>query len=342
MTELVPQVVVGTIVEDGVIRSEEENVAFGGVDYRAQWDAIRLQLGRTHADEVIRAHVEAVMAESPEMPSREANMKAISELWKVHQFKDRKLQYIMVDGQVKAIASTDHLLIPPEEVLEIAKLVMPEGRSWAGFENGLIQELKETLPGIRTGFQLDPGNIMTRRAIRMGFSVSVILCTNPLSFIGVGHLNRFKVGGWSGNDKILRVKAKAELADRIREALVEGKGGAGNFLETVEQSKKVHVTEDQAKTLLTAFPLAYSAGASTIKQVVARFQKEERTLWGMAQAASYVAMHGDFKKGAKNLDAGLATAGAAYIGITDVPETTGIAKKWLSEVKGIKDLSTWV
>ena len=338
-----PQVVVGTIIEDGVIRSEEGvNVAFSGVDYRPRWDAIRLHLGRTHADSVIRSHVEAIMEEEPELVKRDANTKAIDELWTAHKFRGRKLQYIMVEERVKAIASLDHLLIPPEEVLSIAKSVMPEGRTWAGFENGLIQELKETLPGIRTGFMLDPGNIMTRAAIRMGFSVSILLCTNPLSFIGVGHLNRFGVSGWKGNDKILRVKAKAELADRIKEALVEGKGSAGNFLEAVEQSKKVHVTEDQAKTLLTAFPLAYSAGASTIKQVVARFQKEERTLWGMAQAASYVAMHGDFKKGAKNLDAGLATAGAAYIGITDVPETTGIAKKWLSEVKGIKDLSKWV
>ena len=337
-----PQVVIGTIQEEGVVRSElGENVPFKAVEYRPRWDALRLHLGRTHADQVIKSHVEAVMEEEPELDKRSANMRAIDELWQVHKFKERQLQYIMVGDVVKAIASLDHLLIPPEEVEQIARSVNPELGRWSGFD-GLLSEIKESLPGIRVGFHLDPGNIMTRRAIRVGYGVSVILCTNPLSFIGVSGLNRFGIGGWKGNDKILRVKHREELPTRIMQAIDGTTGEARDFLDTVEQSKKVHVTDDQAKTLLTAFPLAYSAGKEVIKQVVSRFQKEERTLWGMAQAASYVAAHGSFGPAAKSLDKGLAVAGAAYVGITDVPKTTEIAKKWLTEVKGIKDIKEWV
>lgn len=332
--QLEPVVHIGTLKDMGTIETKEnELVGFSDIDARALWSYLRLEMGKKKADSEIKTF---------RLGHKGIDALKLAYFNLKDQLKQRELQFIMVGDEVKAVASLDHLLIPPQEVLDIAMNAMPSLQPHPVFPGRLSTELDDQLPGVNLYYSLDPGNILTRRAIRMGYSIHVLLCTNPLSYMGIGHLNRFKIGGFGGEvDKILRVKRKNELGNSIKTSIERSVENLGEFTEMVEQSKKVHVTETQAKILLTAFPTAYGAGKPVVKQIIERYSKEDKTLWGLAQATSYIARYGSFSQNAKSMYDKLATAGAAYVGIMDLPETTDLANKWLLEKKDI-DIKEWL
>lgn len=338
-----PVVVVGTMPAMGVIETQDgEHVSFEEMSWRSKWSFIRLQLGRTAADKKIKSLIEEYKVAHPNWSSETARRMVLEALLsRIIDTSQREIQFILLGDIVKAVATTDHLLIPPQEVLEIAYRIDPGLKTAENFEG--VTKVLEEIPGLELGFQLDPGNILTRRAIRIGYNARVMSCMNPLSYIGVGNLNRFKPGGYfEGLSKILRIKRKVDLEDRIRDALEGTEGNLSALKDMIENSKKVQVTPRQAKILITAFPVAYSAGMNTVKQIYTYFRDTQKeTLWGLAQAASYVARHGDFHKNARDLDKTLGVVGAAYLGITDVDETASLAEEWLKTTKKV-DLSEWI
>ena len=287
---------------------------------------------RTKADALIHGYKEIYGEGAVEMAFDEA----------LENNNQRTMQYIMVDGKVEAVATTKHLLIPAEEVMEIARRVSPSLQPQENY-TGLLQELDVELPGVKVSWQIDPGDILTRRAIRMGTALRVISCFNPLTFVGSGGFDRFfgEYGGRvASHEKILRVEHKVDLEERIKEALTGSESSVESLKAEIENAKKVQVGLWDAKVLLTAFPVAFSAGKKTVRQIVKRYKSEDQTLWGLAQAASYVARYGEFRGNAKVMDRKLAVVGAAYFNISDVKGVADNCRKWL-KMKGIK-INDWL
>lgn len=337
-----PQVLVGVMPKMGEISTGAGITPFGEMSDRARWSFLRLQMGKTTADDKI-----SLMKEYPsikKIPKRERTGVIFNSL--CHSYNllgehQREIQYILIGGDVYAVASTKHLLIPPEEVLTVAGKYTQGLQASSNLE-GVVQDLEE-LPGLKLGFNLFPGDIVTRRAISIGYYCRVISCFNPLTFVGVGHLSRFFSGRINeGFEKVLRIETKKELDDRIRDAIASSVDGLQNLKDAIADSKSTDVAWIDAKILLAAFPSAYSAGEATVKQIWAQYRKEDQTVWGMAMAVSWVARHGEFSKAAKDkFNTGLATAAAAYLAVDDIEKVAEQSQKWLKEVKHI-DLSKWL
>lgn len=317
----------------GMIRTQNgETVRFSKMSGRAAWSYVRLQAGsRIRADAAIRDYRERLEKELGREVRKAELMPRILEQWVPTLDNQREIQFIFSDDKVVAVASTKHLLIPAEEVMAIARRVSPGLQPQENF-TGLLQEFEE-LPGITLSWHLDPGDILTRRAIRMGVGLRVISCFNPLTFVGASGFDRFfgTYGRANKHEKILRVERKIDLEDRIRDALA----GSGSQIEAIKEeianAKKVNVKFEDAKVLLTAFPISYSAGKKTVKQIVERYRIEDQTLWGLAQAASYVARHGEFRSNAETIDRKLAVVGAAYFNISDVDGVADNCRAWLKK-----------
>jgi hypothetical protein len=329
------QVVTGTLQDWNTVEDKEGNQwPFVTTQNRAMWAWLRFNMGFKEADAAIKENEHGCKASSLQ---RTLDAEAPS------LFGKKELQFIIVGGDLRTVASTEHLIVPPERVTEIALGIKPDLRSEKGF-GGLLSPLEE-LPGLKVQFQFDPGDIFTMRAIGVGFGVRVITCTNPLSFLGAGSLNGLMGPAGSRDmgglyEKILRFRNEDELEGKIQRA-IEGIGPKAELLKEQIQYAKVHpLTEGQADTLLTAFPAAYNAGQDTVKQIKNRYAKEDKTLWGAAQATSYVAAHREAKRASEKLDRNLASAGAAMIFVKDVQETNDRCLNWLENVRKL-DLNDW-
>jgi hypothetical protein len=297
------------------------------------WAWLRFNMGFKKADALINEQTGG---------QGERLQKALEAEYESH-FGKKELQFIIVDGELRTVASTEHLIVAPEKVTKIALSINPDLKKEKGFD-GLLAPLEE-IPGLKIKFQFDPGDIFTMRAIGVGFGVRVITCTNPLSFLGAGSLNGLMGPAGSKDmgglyEKILRFRSETELETKLK-AAIEGVGPKAERLKEQINYAKVHpVTEGQADTLLTAFPAAYNAGEDTVKQIKNRYKKEEKTLWGMAQATSFIAGHREAKRQSEKIDNALASAGAAMIFVKDIKETNDRCLKWLQEVRKL-DLNKW-
>lgn len=320
------QVVIGEMSQLGDrIHTDGGNlVPVNGIDDRAAWSWVRLQMNsRIKGDEYVKAQ---------EVGPGGKGVAAYERLLHTTE-NQRQLQYIISDDVIKAVASTKHLLLAPEEVIEVAKKVDEALHAEANF-SGLVKQIRD-LPGFSINYQLDPGNIFTREAIRMGFNLRVKGCFNPLSFLGGGGFNRF-IGTRNPQGKferILRVEHKVDLEERIRESILSSGEAVEELGETIENSKKIQLSPDQAKTLSVAFPSAWSFGKGIIDQVIHRYREEDQSLWGLAQAASYVARHGEHSGNAKYADTRLGVVGAAYLNVSDVDTVVDKCKEWLEKAE---------
>jgi hypothetical protein len=328
------QVITGTLadlntVEDG----EGKEYGFTAGQSRAMWAWLRFNMGFKKADAEIDAQTGGKAQKLQK--ALDANAERF--------FGKKELQFIIRDDELVTVASTEHLIVPPETVTKIALSINPDLHKEKGFE-GLLAPLEE-IPGLKVNFQFDPGDIFTMRAIGVGFGIRVITCTNPLSFLGAGALNGLMGPAGSKDmgglyEKILRFRNEDELEEKIKRA-IDGVGPKAEMLKEQLQYAKVHpLTAGQADTLLTAFPAAYNAGEDTVKQVKARFKKEDKTLWGAAQATSFIAGHREGKRQSEKMDNNLASAGAAMIFVKDIKATNDRCLNWLQNVRKL-DLSKW-
>jgi len=313
------QVVVGELTNPQTIKTAENSVKIGEWDDRARWSWLRLQRGR-RVDDEIKASLEAE--------------KEWSDIFKqLMPQKQRPVQYIMIDGDVKAVASTKHLLIPPEEVTEAARDICTRQELEQDYAlDGLIGREGE-VAGIQVGWQIDPGNILTRRAISVSSWASTVLCTNPLSWAGIGNFGRF--GLKPEHTRVLRIQDKTELRPRLERAITTARKEVKALEDLIERSKTTKVKPQEARMILAAFAKAYRIGLKSIKEVTRLLEVHPRTTYGMAQAASWEARHGEsFRKTADGevstrTRQAMATVGAACLLIEQPEPTYQQAMKWL-------------
>jgi len=333
-------VVVGVLETPNIIRTEEgERISISGIHGRAAWSWLRLQAGRRIDDEIkqaIEAEAQRRKMEVKDLPRDVRYDVVLGMLEQMLENTQRPVQYIIDGDYVKAVASTQHLLIPPEEVQAVANQILAE-RGGLKFKTdpileGLVATDEKEVAGLYLGFHLHPGDILTRRAISVSSWIYTILCTNPLTWAGIGNFGRFGIG--SEHERVLRIQKKSELRPRLEKAIDEAAKNIDTLKQMVEYAKKNKVDPKEARVILTAFSKSYGIGDKVIQELLERLNVEDKTTWGMSQAASYVARHGEnFRKTPEGQKSrarqSMATVGAASLLIEDPSLTYEKAMKWL-------------
>ena len=353
--------IVGKLLDSNTIKpsSRQANVDIGSWDYRAMWSFLRLQFGRG-IDETIKAYMAKLEDQRGHRMSREERE---PEMWKffvkqVNLIGDaRKIQFIFYSDHVLAVASLQHLLIPPEDVYDMAGRIIQE--HYPQFKDFNVQGLAgatyevQELPMFKSGIQIYGGCITTRQAITVSSWLSVNSCFNPLSWLGIGGFRSFFAGTTDEYERLLRIKVKEDLEPRLRQdieiALDKNKSVKGRIAEV----QKRHVKKSEAEIIMAALGLSYQLGVGTVDQVLQRLEHEAKTQWGMSMASSYVAAHGKFKAApdAKpmfndygNVRQKLSTISAATLLIDDIRDTKDKSVDWLKahvksgEIPSLDDL----
>lgn len=324
------QVLVGTLADLDRVRTLQGEAKVKGFDDRAMWSWLRLHYTKQIDEEIKK------VAEQMGLKSKDRTP-ALQELILEHLIdsrKQREIQYIISDGKIKAVATTKHLLIPPEEVEAVAYEVLKTSKLEVDRDpnlKGLISNT-DTVGGLRYGFHVFPGDILTRRAVSVSAYVGVIMCLNPLTWAGIGNFGRFGLA--PKHERILRIQVKSELRPRL-EAAVQGAGKEISALKKmVEYAKANKVDPREARIILSAFSKSYSIGDKVVQELLGRLESEDRTTYGMSQAASYVARHGESWKKPKegqeeHARQSMAVVGAATMLVKDPKVTCEKALHWL-------------
>jgi len=326
------QVLIGELADLNKVRTEEGEQTVRGFQDRAMWSWLRLQRGRS-----VDAEIQEAAKEMGAMATPIDRTAVLEELILEHLIdtrKQRQLQYIIADGQIKAVATTKHLLIPPEEVVAVAYDVLDAARVKGEGDPSLrgIVATTEEVGGLRYGFHVFPGDILTRRAISVSSYVQVIMCLNPLTWAGIGNFGRFGLA--PEHERILRIQKRTELRPRL-EAAIKGAGQEISALKKmVEYAKKNKTDPREARVILSAFSKAYELGDRVIQELLGRLQEEDPTTYGMSQAASWTARHGEsFRKIPEGQESharqSMAVVGAASLLVEDPHLTYEKAMTWL-------------
>jgi len=325
---------IGTLADLNKVRTEEGTTDVKGFQDRAMWSWLRL-----HHTKRIDQEIKDLAGK---MNQRGPNLKliykpALEELILEHLVDDkaqRQIQYIIADGEIKAVATTKHLLIPPQEVEAVANEILQATRITVEEDphlKGLVATT-ETVGGLRYGFHVFPGDILTRRAISVSAYVGVIMCLNPLTWAGIGNFGRFGLS--PKHERILRIQKRSELRPRM-EAAIKGAGQEISALrKMVDYARTNRVDPREAKIILSAFSKSYGIGDKVIQELLGRLESEDRTTYGMSQAASWVARHGESWKKPKegqeeHARQSMAVVGAASLLVEDPRLTREKAEKWL-------------
>lgn len=360
------QVVVGKLVDPENIENFEARTVqdprgftAGHWDKRAMWSWLRLNYGRktidpvitetlTTAEEAVRekhGYLESKWRYIPDFVRQEITLersRALEGLFKIRVlskevYDQRKLQYILEGQTVMAVASLDHLLIPPEEVYAVGKQIFAA----SGIQlkvpehgiHGLVGFIKE-VQGLKFGLQFFGGNILTRQAIKVGCFVKVLMCTNPISWMGVSGFM-----GWitkpDNYERVLRIKVRTELEPRITQAISGAQQQLADLEGRIEHTKEVPLSSDAAKALTAAMGMSYGLGAKTIEQVLEGFEGETQTQWGLSMAMSYVAAHGEFRAAPEGSvdyrNQKLSTISGVLLTIDDIKAAEQKSLGWLKE-----------
>jgi len=324
------QVLIGTLADLNRIRTEQGEETVQKFQDRAMWSWLRL-----HNTKRIDAEIKAAAQQMGITSGRKTAV--LEELVLEHLIEDKpqkNLQYIIMDGQIKAVATTRHLLIPPEEVEAVAYEVLKASKVEVEEDphlRGLIATT-DTVGGLRYGLHIFPGDILTRRAVSVSAYVQVVQCLNPLTWAGIGNFGRFGLA--PEHDRILRIQKRSELLPRL-EAAIQGAGKEVSALKKmVEYAQKKQVDPREAKVILSAFSKSYGLGEPVIKELLGRLQQEDPTTYGMSQAASWIARHGEeFRETPEGKESharqSMAVVGAASLLVEDPHLTADKAMTWL-------------
>lgn len=352
------QVIIGHLQSPAIIKAKPKSLTtkyapVNDWDHRAMWSWARLQYGRT-IDQRIKDHFEMIETMKDARLSkkeRKAEMELLFADLVAEQKKPRMLQFIFDGDKVMAVASLKHLLVPPAEVYDMAKRIL--GKNYGqpkliGIRqlNGLAYEVKQQ-SGFKLGLQVFGGTITTRQAITLTSWLRVEMCLNPLSWLGIGGFGSLGIGG-SGFERILRIKVKADLEPRLRAGIEQALGNMGAIEGRVSKAEKIRLDQEEARIIASALGLSYSLGAKTISQILERYEKEPKTLWGLSMASSWVAAHGKFKKTPnkqdRQVEQKLSTIAGAAILIDDIKAAKEKSLVWLKahvkdgKVKSIDEL----
>jgi len=327
-------VVVGKLADPLEIETEpRKRVLIKDWDSRAIWSYLRLVHGRTIDDKIKESlEKEKQRLEKEGEDKEQAIREVFIELHKPNE--DRPLQFIMSSNNVVAVASMKHLLIPPAKVYETATQILGSSLSSSQGLYGQVL-LEDGFAGIKTGYQIDAGDLTTRTAIRVGVFARVEMCFNPLSWLGVSGLSRFAVP--SDYERILRIKKLNELYPRLQAAMTNAKGKLGDLEKRVEHTKGVSLSSKKATLLNGSMCMAYGLGEKTIKEVMDRYKEEPKTQYGLAMAQSWAAEHGEHRKTPEGrinrVPQSLSTISGATLLIDDIKTTEAKIRLWLGNQK---------
>lgn len=318
------QVLVGQLKNPTtIITDQKETLNINSWHGKAIWSYLRLHNGK-RIDALIKERLGGERMADHEMKT------ILGDLFPKQQ---RTLQFIMsADNQVIAVATTRHLVTPPEMVYRTAEEILGKKLTMSSkLDGGSV--LVRKVAGLRYGIQISGGSITTRFAIRVGALIRVELCFNPLSWLGVGNFKRF--GITSAYERVLRIQRTTELRPRLVQAIYNGKHGLKKLRGQIQHAKKVSLSETQARILTFAMCKSYGLGRRTMETVLERFTQEKQTQYGLAMALSWVAEHGELKKTAEDRTSharqSLSTVGAGVLLIDDVPKTTEKSQAWLKK-----------
>jgi len=328
-------VCIGTLRNSGMIRSETGEVIPMEFEGRAAWSWLRLQHGRS-----IDAEIKAALGEKKKEGERLAEL--MNFLDRSIPTSQRQTQFIYETTEkgtiVKAVASLDHLLIPPEEVERVAHEILADRQIRYNVDatlEGLVSVDPQEVAGLYVGFHLHPGDILTRTAISVSSYLYTIICTNPITWAGIGGFGRFGVDNKAQEfERVLRIQKKSELRPRLEKAIDETTKMMDRLKGMVDFAKTNNVDPKEARIILGAFTKAYGLGDKVLTELLGRLRLEDKTTFGMAQAASYEARHGEaFREtpeGQKpKARSSVATIGAAALTIQDPKDVAEKCRKWL-------------
>jgi len=328
-------VVVGKLADPLEIKDEEtgNGILIKDWDSRAIWSYLRLVHGRTIDDKIKELREKEEQRLEKEGEDKE---QAIKEVFvSLYKPNERPLQFIMSSNNVQAVATMKHLLIEPAQVYQTAAQIL--GCSLSSSEGLYGQFLLENgFGGIKTGYQIDAGDLITRTAVRVGVFARVEMCFNPLSWLGVSGLGRFGVS--SDYERILRIQKLNELFPRLQAAITNAKAHMGDLEKRVEHTKGVSLSSKTATRLNGSMCMAYGLGEKTIKEVMERYaQAEDKTQYGLAMAQSWQAQHGEHRKTPEGrinrVPQSLSTISGATLLIDDIKKAEAKARKWLGDQK---------
>lgn len=321
MKEKQVSVMVGKLADPHTIATEEgQSVKINEWQGRAAWSYLRLVYGRK-IDDTIKKAGEQGQAEDCQY-----------ELIRTAK-QDKPLQFIMSSNNVLAVATLKHLLLEPQHVYATAEQIVGP-LVYDELLHGRVSYF-DGWAGIKTGVQIDGGDLTTRFAIRVGVFARVEMCFNPLSWLGVSGLGRFGVP--SDYERVLRIQKLNELFPRLKAAISNAQTHLADLEKRVAHAKTVPLFDKTALTLTGAMGLAYGLGEKTIKQVLDRYQEEPLTQYGLAMAQSWQAQHGEHRKTPEGREdrvpQSLSTISGATLLLDDVKAAEAKAKKWLGEQK---------
>jgi hypothetical protein len=320
------QVVLGKLQQTNTLDVEgESSPQFLSLwDARAKWAYIRFKLKERQADgEIMRDGLDVVFTRV---------------LADAGSSTERTLQYILDESlNVKAVATPRHLLTLPSEIYAIANKLVIEmfGAVTVGSYPDVwgMSFTTHEIGNFRLGLQVYSGNIITRNAIHIASMMRVLSCFNPISWLRISEAARFTGLHRTVFERVLRIQTKSEIEPRMREAFKLAKARGTQIEQALMHSKTVSISEREARIVLSALGLSFSLGAATVNQVHDRFLLEDKTMYGVSMAASYVANHGTLRvvRGTAAARQSLSTIAGAAILMENVQDVVDKSVEWLKQ-----------
>lgn len=310
---------------------------------KAAWQLLRFIYGYKQADAMIMEHgrnLERLKKEGKVPKDLSAAVDLLNKTPEtVFAIMKRPLQFILDDDRVVAVATLKHLLVPPAQVYAHAMKIMKK----KGYQLSSIDQLfgityvinDDQRFAFESGLQIFGGDILTNKAIKVTSYCLIKSCLNPLSWLNVTVMKRFL--GYAGKwERVVRIKVISELEQRLSNAIEKSIQNIQRLHDRMDLAKKRRLTIKQARILASAFGISYTLGAKTISQVIEQFESEDKTLYGLAQAFSWVSAHGELRKtpeGKEQLaNQKLSTlAGATILAAENKADVLDAAKNWLMQ-----------
>jgi len=318
-----PRVVIGQLVNPQEIRTEHgATVEVKDWQDRAKWSFLRLVNGRKVDDEItsIASHFK-----------KQARIAQLLE----EARQERPLQFIMSSSNILAVASLKHLILDPQQVFNVAAEILKDAqREQIPLERQRLAGQVFYIggfAGIKTGVQVDGGDILTRTAVRVAVFARVEMCFNPLSFLGISGLGRFGILG--DFERVLRIEKISELKPRLETAITNARGHLDDLETRVFLTQGNKLTNKAATTINGALCMAYGLGEKTIRQVMTRYKEEDKTQYGLAMAQSWAAEHGEHRAKGFRVPQSLSTISGATLLLESIAKAQTKCKQWLQGQK---------
>lgn len=335
-------VVVGKIRDAYSIESQGNIYEVKDWKTKAAWQLLRFLYGYRKADLMIEERKDWLKENNMDDVSAAVDLlKELSLVKRKLAIQKEPLQFILDGKTVVAVATIKHLIVPPSEVYSRAAKIMEQINLQIMEEIpsafGVVFKIEESY-GFQKGVQVYAGDILTNRAIKVCSFLRVVSCFNPLSWLDIGSFARF-LGYPHGWERVVRIEALTDLESRLHKAINFQLEKLPEIEKLINASRDIQLSKENAIVLLVSFGSSYGFGIRTLQQVYQQYQSEDQSLLGLANAFSYIAVHGKTRatpEGMQNLAIKkLSTIAAACLLSSEAfADTLDRSKEWLqSKIK---------